>query len=126
VASECIDRTDPLFYHKTSHRGVYNRALAAARREGFDEAILRNEDDQVTEGTYSTLFVRAGDALLTPPVDCGLLPGVYRSYVLDVEDRAREQVLTLDDLRAADALCCCNALRGWHEAVLDPASVPIE
>lgn len=124
VADERIDRTDPLFYHKTTHRQVYDRALAAARADGFDEAILRNQEGEVTEGTYTNLFVREDDQLRTPPVDSGLLGGVYRDHVLNVQDEAREQVLTLDDLRAADAIFCCNALRGWTRAVLQEAPVP--
>jgi para-aminobenzoate synthetase/4-amino-4-deoxychorismate lyase len=123
LAAERVDADDPFFFHKTTHRAVYDRALAAARNEGADEALLRNADGEVTEGTYTNLFVRQGDALLTPPVSCGLLAGVYRDYVLEVEDTAREQVLTLDDLMAADALYCCNALRGWNRAVLAPDPV---
>ncbi|MFB6248846.1 MAG: aminodeoxychorismate synthase component I [Salinibacter sp.] len=119
VAAERADRTDPFFFHKTTHRGVYRRARTAAQENGLDEALLLNQDDEVTEGTYSSIFARRGEALQTPPVDCGLLDGVYRDYVLEVEARAEEAVLTLDDLRSADALYCCNALRGWHRAVLD-------
>lgn len=124
VADERIDRTDPLFSHKTTHRQVYDRALDAARAQGADEAVLRNREGEVTEGTYTNLFVRKGDRLLTPPVDCGLLGGVYRDYVLTAQAEAQEQVLTLDDLRAADAIFCCNALRGWNRAVLQEAPVP--
>ena len=123
VADEQGDSADPLFYHKTTHRRVYERALRAARADGFDEAILLNEDGEVTEGTYSNVFVRKGDALLTPPVDCGLLGGVYRDYVLDMQDQAQTAVLTLDDLREADALYCCNAVRGWCDAVLASEAV---
>jgi Branched-chain amino acid aminotransferase/4-amino-4-deoxychorismate lyase len=126
VADERVDCNDPLFFHKTTHRRVYERALQAAQRDGFDEAILLNRDGEVTEGTFSNVFVRSGGDLLTPPVDCGLLAGVYRNYVLEMEEGSRERVLTLDDLRAADAVYCCNAVRGWCEATLPsptPASV---
>lgn len=118
IADVRVDRTDPLFYHKTTHRQVYERALRDARHDGFDEALLLNQDGEVTEGTYTNVFLGTGEALLTPPVHCGLLAGVYRNYVLDTEERAREQVLTLDDVHAADAIYCCNAVRGWCEAVL--------
>jgi para-aminobenzoate synthetase/4-amino-4-deoxychorismate lyase len=126
VAEERADSSDPLFFHKTTHRGVYDRALQSARAQGFDEALLMNEEGEVTEGSHSSIFARMGDTLLTPPVECGLLPGVYRAYVLETEDRAEERVLTLDDLRAADALYCCNAVRGWHRAVLREEPVPAQ
>ena len=123
VAEARIDATDPLFYHKTTHRHVYEQALARARRAGFDEAILLNEAGEVTEGCYTNVFVRKGESLLTPPVESGLLGGVYREHVLETEPAAREQVLTLDDLRTADQVYCCNGVRGWCEAVLHEPSL---
>jgi len=118
IAEERVDAGDPLFYHKTTHRGVYDRALDAARQAGTDEAILLNQDGEVTEGTYSNVFVREGGRLWTPPLTSGLLAGVYRDYVLEAEDSAQERVLTPDDLQRADAVYCCNAVRGWCEAEL--------
>ncbi len=123
VAEARIDATDSLFYHKTTHRHVYEQALARARRAGFDEAILLNEAGEVTEGCYTNVFVRKGESLLTPPVESGLLGGVYREHVLETEPAAREQVLTLDDLRTADQVYCCNGVRGWCEAVLHEPSL---
>ena len=112
LADERVDRTDPLFYHKTTRRGVYQRALETARAAGYDEAILLNQDGEVTEGTYSNLFVRQGDELWTPPIASGLLAGVYRDHVLDTRPDATERELSLDDLRTAGALYCCNAVHG--------------
>ena len=122
IAEERVDRSDPLFYHKTTRRGLYERALRAARDEGFDEAILLNQDGQVTEGAYSNVFVRRGDALWTPPAEAGLLAGVYRDYVLETRPEAAERPLSLQDLREADALYCCNAVRGWCKAELAVAA----
>ena len=118
IAEERVDRSDPLFFHKTTRRGLYERALRRARDEGFDEAILLNQDGQVTEGAYSNVFVRRGDALWTPPAEAGLLAGVYRDHVLETRPEATERPLRLQDLREADALYCCNAVRGWCEAEL--------
>lgn len=123
IAEERVDRADPFFYHKTTRRGVYEQALNAAREEGCDEAILLNRDGEVTEGTYSNLFVRHGDTLWTPPVESGLLAGVYRDYALETHPEATERVLVLGDLRVADALYCCNAVHGWQEAAF--ATEPI-
>jgi para-aminobenzoate synthetase/4-amino-4-deoxychorismate lyase len=125
IANERADRTDPFFYHKTTRRGAYERALEAARNDGYDEALLLNQDGELTEGTYSNLFVRKGDDLWTPPVESGLLAGVYREYVLDARPEATERVLTLDDLTAADALYCCNAVRGWCEVKLEEVAVAL-
>ena len=118
VSDERVDANDPLFYHKTTHRSVYERALASARAAEFDEAILLNTNGEVTEGTYTNVFVEQDGRLWTPPVECGLLGGVYRQYVLETREEVRERVLTIGDLRAADALYCCNAVRGWCAATL--------
>jgi para-aminobenzoate synthetase/4-amino-4-deoxychorismate lyase len=126
VAEERVDRSDPFFYHKTTRRGVYARARIAAQEAGYDEAVLQNKEGEITEGTYTNLFVQKGDALWTPPVEAGLLAGVYREHVLETTLAATERTLTLDDLRAADAIYCCNAVRGWCRAELaEPATVPV-
>ncbi|MFP4227860.1 MAG: aminodeoxychorismate synthase component I [Salinivenus sp.] len=124
IAEERVDPTNPLFYHKTTHRGVYTRARAAARAAGFDEALLLNEEGQVTEGTYTNVFAEKGGELWTPPISCGLLGGVYRAHVLDRRPGAKERILALDDLRSADALYCCNALRGWRKVRLATSTIP--
>lgn len=124
VAEERADRDDPLFYHKTTHRAVYDRSLRTAQEQGYDEALLLNEEGQVTEGAHSSIFLQRGDQFVTPPVECGLLAGVFRAYVLETKDTAKEQVLTLDEVREADAVYCCNAVRGWCRAEL--AEEPVE
>ncbi len=118
IAEERVDSENPMRYHKTTHRGLYERALDAAQQQGFDEALLLNSDGQVTEGTYTNVFVREGDVLWTPPVECGVLAGVYREYVLESHPQAQERPLTLDDISDAEALYCCNAVRGWCQAEL--------
>jgi para-aminobenzoate synthetase/4-amino-4-deoxychorismate lyase len=47
----------------------------------------------------------------TPPVECGLLPGVYRRHLLETRPDIEERVLFLDDLRHADAIYLANAVR---------------
>ncbi|MCH8028756.1 MAG: aminotransferase class IV [Candidatus Dadabacteria bacterium] len=59
-------------------------ARREARADGCDEAVFLNEKGFVAEGTASNVFWISGDELLTPSVECGLLPGVMRSVVLEV------------------------------------------
>ena len=53
-----------------------------------------------------------------PPVDGGLLPGVHRRHILANHPNAEERVLSLDDLREADAIYLSNAVRGLRRAVI--------
>ena len=112
LAGERLDASDYLLRHKTSARGRYQRALAAlaGTPEVFD-AIFLNAHGEVCEGARSNVFIERDGVLLTPPLTCGVLPGVMRRQLLE-SGRAVEAVLTADDLRAAPAIYLSNALRG--------------
>ena len=108
-----VDAENRFLFHKTTNRPVYDRELEAAKEEGYFDVVFRNKEGEITEGARSNIFVKRGDTLLTPPVECGLLPGVYRSYLLSSrKHRVREQRLYPDDLISADELFLCNSVRG--------------
>jgi para-aminobenzoate synthetase/4-amino-4-deoxychorismate lyase len=117
MAEARADSADPFFRHKTTWRRVYRRAFEAAHERGADEALLLNERGEVTEGTRANIFMEKNGAFYTPPVRCGLLPGVGRGVWLD-EAGAEERVLRPADLRSADALWLVSALRGRRRAVM--------
>jgi para-aminobenzoate synthetase/4-amino-4-deoxychorismate lyase len=101
--------------HKSSDRHFYEDALRAARGAGADEALLIRDDGQLTEGSFTNLFVARGDVLLTPPAALGLLPGVLRRSLLE-DGRAVEGAITLADLE--QGFFIGNALRGLIPARL--------
>lgn len=111
-----LDPSDWRLAHKTTDRGFYEDALAAAKSFGAGEAILVRDDGLVTEGSFTSVFVRGADGvLLTPPAKLGLLPGVLREYLIE-KGEAREAELTLDDL--SDGFQLGNAVRGLFAAEL--------
>jgi para-aminobenzoate synthetase / 4-amino-4-deoxychorismate lyase len=99
-------------YHKTTHREAYALAYRQAAEIGYDDVLFLNERDEVTEGAISNVITEKDGRLFTPPVKSGLLPGVYRRHLLETRPNIEERVVTLDDLRAADAVYICNAVRG--------------
>jgi para-aminobenzoate synthetase/4-amino-4-deoxychorismate lyase len=109
--------SDPFLYHKTTRRDLYDDQLRA--HPGCYDCIFLNERDEVTEGSYNTIVITLSGELLTPALDCGLLPGVLRAELLEV-GAMREAVLTLDDLQAADTIWLVNSVRGWRECCLIP------
>ena len=113
-----LDAGDPWLRIKTSHRPVYDAARAALPAD-IDEALLQNADGHLCEGTITSIFLRRGGGLLTPPLSCGLLPGVLRETLL-ADGRAEEAVLRVDDLQGGQ-LYCGNALRGLIPAQMVPA-----
>ncbi|MFW5856775.1 MAG: aminodeoxychorismate synthase component I [Planctomycetota bacterium] len=115
VHAEPVDSADVFVYHKTTRRAVYDAARAA--HPEADDVLLRNERGEVTEATIANLVVDTGGRRRTPPVASGLLAGTFRAELL-ARGEVEEAVLTLADLRAADALHVVNSVRGWRRAVL--------
>jgi para-aminobenzoate synthetase/4-amino-4-deoxychorismate lyase len=104
---------DFLLSHKTTHRVDYDRGWREAEARGGFDMLFFNDRGELTEGGRSNVFVRLDGQWWTPPLESGLLPGVMRQLLLeDPMFAARERVLTLADVRCAEALVVCNALRG--------------
>jgi para-aminobenzoate synthetase/4-amino-4-deoxychorismate lyase len=119
-AKERLDGFNPLLRYKTSARSQYDAAIEMAVAQQAFDALFCNQTGQVCEGGRSNVFVRDGNRLLTPPVRCGLLPGVLRAELLS-RGEASESLLTLSDIKAASRegrLRVGNALRGLMPAYL--------
>jgi 4-amino-4-deoxychorismate lyase len=105
---------DPWLTVKSTRRGPYE-AARAAMRPGLDEMLLLNERGEVCDGTISTLFFDRGSGRRTPPLACGVLPGVLRAGLV-AAGVVREEVLMPADLGHV-RLWAGNALRGLIPAV---------
>ncbi|WP_397542910.1 aminotransferase class IV family protein [Roseovarius salis] len=116
LASERLASGDPWRRHKTTERAVYDRARQSMPAN-VDEVLFVNERGELCEGTITNLFVDFGHGMVTPPVACGVLPGVLREDLL-ARGMAREEILTPAHLRAARALYVGNALRGLIPATM--------
>ena len=118
LSNTSMDSRDPLLLHKTTARARYETELRQAMATGHFDILFFNERGELTEGARCNVFLDVGeDRLLTPPLECGLLDGVYRRKLLE-EGRAREARLTRSDLMAAKAIFLSNALRGLIPARL--------
>jgi 4-amino-4-deoxychorismate lyase len=118
LARERLRSDDPWLRVKTTRRPAYDAARASLG-QGIDEAILLNERGEVCEGTITSVFLDLGDGLMTPPLACGLLPGVLRAALL-ADGTAREAVLRPADL-GRGRLFIGNSLRGLIPARLAEA-----
>lgn len=115
LARQPIDASDAFLFNKTTHRDVYERA-----RDGVpdvDDVVLWNGAGEVTETTIANLVIERDGARLTPALECGLLPGVFRAHLL-AEGAIEEAHLSIDDLRRAQRVWVINSVRRWREAVL--------
>jgi len=92
------DPQDPLASLKTTSRAEYVYARLEARRAGADDAVFLTIDGHLSESTSANLFLirrsnvdgepgeegSDGDLeLATPSLDCAILPGTTRSWLLD-------------------------------------------
>jgi len=105
-----VDSADPLLFHKTTRRAFYDGARAAV--PNCDDVLLWNARGELTESTRANLVVRLDGELVTPPLDCGLLPGILRERLL-ARRRIAERVIRREDLARASGLWLISSLRGW-------------
>jgi len=92
----------PLSRLKTTNYLISLLAKVEAEKLGMDEALLLNEDGFITEGSISNVFLVEQTGLVTPSLECGILPGVTREVVLELAKtlkiKAIEGEVRLDDL----------------------------
>jgi para-aminobenzoate synthetase / 4-amino-4-deoxychorismate lyase len=115
LADKPVDDQNVFLYHKTTCRGVYESAHAC--RRGCDDVVLWNTHGQVTETTFANIVVELEGRRVTPPVDCGLLAGVFRGHLLATGEIA-ERIVTVDDLGRAGKIWAVNSVRKWMPAAL--------
>ena len=109
---------DYFLFHKTTHRPIYDQALAEARAAGCDDVLFFNEHDELTEGAIHNVFLVKNGVWRTPASQCGLLPGTFRAAFLAEHPEVREEILRREDLLQADAIFLCNSVRGMYEVRL--------
>ena len=115
LARQPVDSGDPFLYHKTTERSAFEQAHREAG--DCDDVLLWNRQREITESTIANVVVRLHGRLLTPPVDCGLLPGTFRARLL-AERRIAEERIPLAALDQAEELFLVNSVRGWMPARL--------
>ncbi|PJJ20600.1 para-aminobenzoate synthetase/4-amino-4-deoxychorismate lyase [Janthinobacterium sp. 67] len=113
LAPDTTTAGDLFLRHKSSVRARYDAAWRAAEAQGGFDMLFFNERGELTEGGRSNVFVQLDGRWHTPPLSCGLLPGVQRAAMLaDPAWNAQETVITRAMLARAEAIIVCNALRG--------------
>ena len=108
LAGEPVDSGDEFLRHKTSRRGVYERAQAG--QPEAEDVLLWNERRELTESCAANLVLEIDGRLLTPPLSCGLLPGTFRAHLLE-RGEIEEQILPLDALERATRRLLINSVR---------------
>jgi branched-chain amino acid aminotransferase len=90
-------------------------ALAAARAAGADDALLLDTEGHLSEGSASNVFLVIRGVIHTPPLSCGVLPGITRAVVIDclrqLDLPLEESPIPSSALSAADEIFLTSSLR---------------
>jgi len=112
--------------HKTTRRDCFIDAAVEAEVAEADDALLLTHDGQVAEGTAWSVFWWDGDRLRTPAIGIGILPGIGRERVLELEEKVEEGRYPRGALDGKSAFLT-NAVRGVVAiASLDGKPVPAD
>jgi branched-subunit amino acid aminotransferase/4-amino-4-deoxychorismate lyase len=112
LADEPVDSSDEFLRHKTSRRGVFERALAA--HPEAQDVLLWNERGELTETCSANVVLEIDGRRLTPHRCSGLLPGTFRRHLLE-RGEIEEEILSLDAIERATGLFSINSVRRWCE-----------
>ncbi|WP_297889308.1 aminotransferase class IV [Sulfurihydrogenibium sp.] len=111
-----VHSKDPLLKIKSTNylRNVLIKRYA--QEKGFFDAIILNEDDNITETSSANIFWIKGKYLYTPSTDCGVLEGIARRKVLEEAKNQGfivvEGSFNLKDLKGANVVFLTNSLHG--------------
>ncbi|AIF42549.1 para-aminobenzoate synthetase component I / 4-amino-4-deoxychorismate lyase [Virgibacillus sp. SK37] len=115
LATKPIDRTNPFLYYKTTNRSVYKEHLSE-NTDVFD-ALLWNENREITEFTNGNIVVEKNGKRYTPPVESGLLAGTFRKHLLEKGEIEVRKIM-LDELPSYSRIWLINSVRRWVEVKL--------
>ena len=111
-AKLCLQEADlnqSFTYFKTTHRPHLSL--------GKQEIIYHNAAGELLETSIGNLVLKINGKLYTPPINLGILLGIYRQHLLG-KGQVEEKIMTLADLNQAEAVFGCNAVRGLYELEL--------
>jgi branched-chain amino acid aminotransferase len=93
---------DSLIPHAKASGQYLNSVLAkiAASKAGYEEAILLDDNGNVSEGTGENVFIVRGGAIHTPGDSCGILDGINRKSVIEIAEDLGYEVVVRNIARA--------------------------
>jgi branched-chain amino acid aminotransferase len=121
TASVCLPQRTELARYKTANKLAQIVAKAEAEDQGADEALLLNDAGEVAETSSANLFWLHGNALVTPPLRAGALPGITRGMVFELARQLKlepsEITIKPDKLQRMDAVFLTLSTLGMVEVL---------
>lgn len=101
---------------KSTSSQFFNVAGVYLKENGWEEAVIINDDKHVVETLYGNLFMVKGDKILTPALSTGCIKGVMRKQVIDIAQRMQKELeettFSPFELQRADEVFITNAVKG--------------
>ena len=115
VCTSKIERPHPKSFHiEAKVSGQYVNAIVAsseAIREGFDEALMLDNEGFIAQASSENLFIEKDFKLFTPPLG-NIFPGITRQTVIELcrglNIDVVEKRLTVKDVHEADSAFLCG------------------
>jgi len=105
------NETSPFTFLKSFNYGDNILEKRNAKEKGWDEPIFLNTKNQICEGATTNLFFIKEKKLYTPPISCGMLDGIIRSYILN-NYKVCEKIIYHNDIKSFDEMFVTNSLLG--------------
>ncbi len=121
-ARQPVDSLNVWLRHSTSRREQYDQTIVGIT--GVDEVLLWNEQGEVIGSTTSNLVFELNGQYYTPPLECGVMPGVYRASLIQ-QGRLQERRIHLDELASCNSIYLINSAIGWREVNLVEPKVTV-
>ncbi|MDY0362886.1 MAG: chorismate-binding protein [Desulforegulaceae bacterium] len=115
VANDKVSSKNRFLYHKTTNRKIYENILAKYKK--FNDVILVNEKNEITESCYANIVIQKSGCFYTPHYSCGLLPGTMRQHLID-EKKIKEKIILKNELKDCEKIFLINSVRGFIEVEL--------
>ncbi|MCX7956438.1 MAG: aminodeoxychorismate synthase component I [Endomicrobia bacterium] len=96
-----INGKNVFFYHKTTNRYFYSYYYNKFKKLGYFDVLFQNRNGFITETSRCNVFIDLGNGkIITPPIECGLLGGVFRKLVLENNDVEEREISVYEILKA--------------------------
>ncbi len=91
-------------------------AMRAAKKRHFDDTLFLTPDGFVTETTCRNIFWGKDGDIFTPPLGCGILPGITRETLIEIASEngfaVSQRLFRPEDMMQADFVFATNSLEG--------------
>ena len=115
LAKNPVNSRDVYLHHKTTHRKVYEQALADC--PDANDVLLWNERGELTESCIANVVLEKDGEWFTPSLECGLLAGTARGQLVST-NKVKEKIIKAESLPEYDKVYLINSVRGMWEVFL--------